>query len=1355
MFASDDFYGGLSGSWQVITPTGTTQSLGTQGDEAYLSLSTGSGTHDIWGATNDTVRTMQFLADADFSLEARFLSTPTGKYQMQGFLIESDASNWMRFDTYSDGSKLYAFAAVTLNGTSSMAFKVAIPEGTAPFLRLARVGDTYTLSYSQDGETWTVAGSLTEGMEVTSGGVYAGSTGGAGNFTALVDYIEISSDPIVSEDGVQSAPVAQDDALTTAADAALLITAADLVGNDTDADGDTLSVASVGTPTYGTVTDNGDGTFTYTPTAGYNGYDSFDYTVDDGTGRQGSATVTLTVGTPPLPKFESDDFADPMLNPDWDVTAPAGTTWELTGTATDGFLQMQTGSGNFDLWDNTRNALTALQTVTDEDFTLEVKYLATPDQKHQMQGFLIEEDDSNWMRFDLYSDGSKLYAMAAITVDGTTQLAFKTNIPSEDATYLRLERVGDTFVLEYSSDGESWTTAGTVTHGLTVSKAGLFAGSVGTDAALTVQVDYVELGNDPILDEDGTYFPEPAAPVVADDALDTPPDQPIVFTAAELLANDWDINSDTLTIVGFSDPGHGVITDQGNGTYLFTPEAGYEGVDSFTYTVSDGGFTTEGNVSVIIDTFNAVSDDFAGGALDPVWNFYGIVGDAKIGYLGTDAVAAISSPAGVPVSASDVITTPRMLQDVYDIDFQISAGFLSEPSQKYQEHGLLVVADDGNWIRFDLAYTTKGLTLIVGSIEDGSTDYLLFMPVDPGEVEEFRITRDGDQFIFEYRGGGSDWTTAYVLDRDMAVTQVGTFAGSAPFGGIAPGYTAYLDYFENSLDPIVGEDTGYTPQNYAPEAMDDTIHAPGELTFDSSSLTGNDYDPNLDDPLSVVSVGTVSDGTLTDNGDGTFTYTPDPGFYGIATFDYVVSDGLLTDSATVSIDVREYIDVWYGDVQTFGTPGVAQEFINILGSVDGAVIDLSYSLNGGPAVPLSIGPDTRRLNDVGDFNIDIPYDLLDGSPTDDIVTITATLSDGSLETRDVVVEYEEGASWDPNYSIDWSTVTDIQEVVQVVDGTWAFTDAGVRPVDLGYDRLLVLGDDSWDNYQLETTITMHDLTNVDPRGRDGGAFAIGMLWGGHTDDPVSGWQPTSGWNPGASFFYTDELESHSYHDFSNVLGRQGFQLEEGLTYNVVVSVTQTGIYDRVYSLKIWEVGTEEPIGWTLQTVETFSIDEAPATGGIYLNAHYYDVTFGDIEVTEITGSDIVNGTDGNDLLSAADDTQPYPGAGEIDVFTGGAGADTFVMGDSTVVYYDDGVTGNQGLADYAFVWDFNAAEDAIQLNGTLADYELREDVAGLTPGTSIWLVEGGEDELIGVLNNVYGLSLAGDEFVYVSDLPVA
>jgi len=79
---------------------------------------------------------------------------------------------------------------------------------------------------------------------------------------------------------LNAAPVAGNDQLQLLQNTSITFDYALL--NDSDADGDALSISSFTTPTHGTLQDNGGGSFTYTPTSGYLGEDSFTYTIDDG-----------------------------------------------------------------------------------------------------------------------------------------------------------------------------------------------------------------------------------------------------------------------------------------------------------------------------------------------------------------------------------------------------------------------------------------------------------------------------------------------------------------------------------------------------------------------------------------------------------------------------------------------------------------------------------------------------------------------------------------------------------------------------------------------------------------------------------------------------------------------------------------------------------------------------------------------------------------------------------------------------------------------------------------------------------------------------------------------------------------
>src|SRR5207237_31184 len=91
------------------------------------------------------------------------------------------------------------------------------------------------------------------------------------------------------------AQAATNDADTTNEDTALNVAAADVLGNDSDVDGDALTAILVSSPAHGSVTLNANGSVTYTPAANFNGGDSFTYKANDGTVDSNVATVSITV----------------------------------------------------------------------------------------------------------------------------------------------------------------------------------------------------------------------------------------------------------------------------------------------------------------------------------------------------------------------------------------------------------------------------------------------------------------------------------------------------------------------------------------------------------------------------------------------------------------------------------------------------------------------------------------------------------------------------------------------------------------------------------------------------------------------------------------------------------------------------------------------------------------------------------------------------------------------------------------------------------------------------------------------------------------------------------------------------
>jgi len=125
------------------------------------------------------------------------------------------------------------------------------------------------------------------------------------------------------------------------------------------------------------------------------------------------------------------------------------------------------------------------------------------------------------------------------------------------------------------------------------------------------------------------------------------------------------------------------------------------------------------------------------------------------------------------------------------------------------------------------------------------------------------------------------------------------------------------DPIANPFPPLAEEDL--LPNN-PPDAQDDFANPPlsgggigatndalvtdedEPLVIIPETLLSNDNDPD-GDVLTIISVSNATNGSVVLNGDGTITFTPAPSFNGPATFVYTVTDGTLTDSATVFIDV--------------------------------------------------------------------------------------------------------------------------------------------------------------------------------------------------------------------------------------------------------------------------------------------------------------------------------------------------------------------------------------------------------------------------------------------------------------------
>jgi hypothetical protein len=170
----------------------------------------------------------------------------------------------------------------------------------APF-DIAIPGTAFT---DVDGDALTFSATLEDGSALPSwmtfsNGRLGGSAEAAGSYqiriTASDGALTASDVFVLTVEGGNRPPVANDDGPFTVAEGeTVTITSAGLLANDSDPDGDALTLVSVGPALNGTVVMGAGGAIRYTPDFGYEGSDSFTYLVADGEATA-TATVTLTV----------------------------------------------------------------------------------------------------------------------------------------------------------------------------------------------------------------------------------------------------------------------------------------------------------------------------------------------------------------------------------------------------------------------------------------------------------------------------------------------------------------------------------------------------------------------------------------------------------------------------------------------------------------------------------------------------------------------------------------------------------------------------------------------------------------------------------------------------------------------------------------------------------------------------------------------------------------------------------------------------------------------------------------------------------------------------------------------------
>lgn len=664
----------------------------------------------------------------------------------------------------------------------------------------------------------------------------------------LLDNVTVTGPPVIP---VNNAPVAVNDSYTTNQNTALVVPAATgLLANDTDTESNPLTAAVVVSPANGTLTLAANGGFTYTPTNGYSGADSFTYRANDGNSNSNIATVSLTVNAVAVGGIANGSFelgTPANLGPltGWTQNATYPATGAPLGYVPDGSYPATVPDGVRLLIFNAGGDI----------FTGSISqvFATTPGQTYALN-----------LNVGVFSSGAAgKKQRLAIGVTGASPLVTHIEEVTSLAGTAQLQPKTYTFV------------ADSVTSTLTLA-----------DASTGVTPASARSGSDLLVDKVSIALSGPNTPpvAVADTYSTNQNTQLVVAAGTGVLVNDTDAESDPLTAAVVAGPGHGTLSLGTNGGFTYTPANGYSGGDSFTYRANDGN--SNSNVVTVSLTVNVVSSELvANGSFE----------------LGTPA--ALGTLEGWTQSAVFPTTAGAPFGHVPDGSYQATVP---------DGVRLLVLNGGGNVFG---GFVSQQLATIPGETYTLTLNAGVYGSGTAGKKQRLQITVNGTATLLTHAetltstaGVAALAPFTYSFIADSAET---TLTLSDTSGGVTPNTGADL-----LVDNVSVEGTSTGPVNTAPAALADTYTASPNTALVVAAATGvlaNDTDAESDPLTAILNVG-PSNGTLTLNANGSFTYTPTNGYNGTDSFTYHANDAEL-DSNVVTVSI------------TVGTP-ISQLLVN-------------------------------------------------------------------------------------------------------------------------------------------------------------------------------------------------------------------------------------------------------------------------------------------------------------------------------------------------------------------------------------------------------------------------------------------
>ena len=753
---------------------------------------------------------------------------------------------------------------------------------------------------------------------------------------------------------VNDAPVAVADSYSTNEDTTLTINAPGVLGNDTDVDGPSKTAVKTSGVANGTLTFNANGSFTYVPNANWYGTDSFTYKAYDGTAYSNEVTVTITVNSVNDGVTANGDSLN--INEDavlQTVNVLANDSY-LDGL---GSLVIKTAAGhgtvavvsnkiNYTPTANYCGSDSVVYTLTDTDgdkadATLAITITCVDDPATAVNDSATTNED-NATTVDVLANDSY--------VDGFGSVAIKTNpangsaaVASNKITYTPSANFcgSDSFVYTLTDvDGDK------------------------ADATVAIGVTCV---ND--------------APLAVADSYSTDEDTTLTVALPAVLGNDSDIDSAALTAVLVSGTSHGSLTLNANGSLSYTPVLNFNGTDSFTYKANDGALNS--NTVTVTITVNAVNDAPVAAA-----DSYSTDEDVTLSVLGANGV--LKNDGDIDGDTLKAILVANVSHGALTLNADGSFQYIPAANY-YGSDAFTYQASDGT-----LNSNTVTVTITVNSVNDAPAADAKAVTTSedaPLEITLSGTDIDGTIAAYEIVSGpdGAKGTLGTLAGDKVTFSPVLNFNGDATF-------TYRVQDNEGTWSVAATATVTVTPVNDAPVATADSYSTDEDtpLMVALPGVLGNDSDVDSAN-LTAILVAGPSNGTLTLNADGSFTYAPVLNFNGTDSFTYKANDGALdSNTVTVTLTVNPVNDAPVAIVDSFSTD---EDTTLSVAAADGVLKNDSDVDSTTLKAILAVGPShgTLTLNDDGSFTY---APVLNFNGTD---SFTYKAQDGALDSNTVTV----------------------------------------------------------------------------------------------------------------------------------------------------------------------------------------------------------------------------------------------------------------------------------------------------------------------------------------------------------------